>query len=138
MGEEIYATQHVPGFVGSEGGKSAVAPTITDLLAVPWIAHWMRNDLLTSTGEEVATLAFHRWSLADRGSDRQMLMAEYDRGARWYVIAFVRSAAPIALPDWQPPSVHDHAVALATDDRRELPFVEKLADALRHLLSRNS
>jgi hypothetical protein len=117
----IHAVQHLPAFVDTVGGpQSADVADVEALLAVPWIAAWQRDDL-ESRGGILRGRPFHRWSVAADSlvpSDlvdlaallaepwvpgRWLLVAEYDGGASWWVVAWLTSDAPIPLPAWERP-----------------------------------
>lgn len=115
---KIHASQHIPAYVETDQRFSADVHSLEELLAVPWIAQWAESypdhdvtDRVTSWPDGIATerletrhvkaKTFHRWSLADKGSPSQTLMAEYDGGDEFYVVAFLENDEPIPLPDWQ-------------------------------------
>ncbi len=86
----IRARQHIPSFVDGYEPEEAEAASLDELLRVSWISRWMKPGM--GSGQ-----AFFRWSLADPDT----LMAEYDEGRHWWVVAFLSSDEPIQLPKWE-------------------------------------
>ena len=115
----IHATQHVPAFVDTDVRNSADVTSVDELLAVPWIKQWAESwpahereyeirEYVDGTWvarremRPVTAQTFHRWSVSDhRDGTRPALMAEYDGGDRFYVVAFLTSDEPIPLPEWR-------------------------------------
>ena len=95
----ITAYQHIPNWSDGLVPKRNVVASVADLLALPWIASWGQDDLVASKGV-VSVRPFHRWSVADPGTSRQTLMAEFANGDHFRVVAFLTSDEPIALPEW--------------------------------------
>lgn len=115
---KIHAIQHIPAYVETDEQNAITVASLAELLAVPWIARWAESwpdhevaqrsiswpkGIRTESIEtrRVKAQTFHRWSLADRGTQRQTLMAEFDHGDKWWVVAFLTSDEPIDLPEWQ-------------------------------------
>jgi len=96
---KIHACQHVPAFVDGVDRREADVDSLAALLAVPWIARWAEDDLVARDGV-VSVRPFYRWSLSDHGTGRQILMAEYEQGDHFWVVAFVTSDEPLDLPAW--------------------------------------
>lgn len=92
---KIHARQHIPDFVDTDTRHRAVVSSVEELLAVPWIAAWATDDLVAKDGV-VSVRPFHRWSLSDNH-----LMAEYDGGDHFWVVAYLTSDEPIPLPKWE-------------------------------------
>jgi len=112
----IIARQHIPNFVDTDTRNRAEVSSVEELLAVPWIASWAKSwpdhditmnvtawpdGVETHTQEQrpVKAQTFHRWSIADPHND-PTLMAEFDNGDRFWVVAYLRSDEPIPLPEW--------------------------------------
>jgi hypothetical protein len=95
----IRVRQHIPGFVDTHPPYSTEVDSLAALLAIPWIASWAHDDLVAKDGH-VSVRPFYRWSVADRGTSRQTLMAEFENGDHFWVVAFLDSDQPIDLPDW--------------------------------------
>lgn len=115
----ITARQHIPNFVEGFDANTATAETIEELLKTPWIARWaesypdheVTNEVISwphgkaeshMETRNVKAQMFVRWSLSDGGggTDRQLLMAEYNGGQNWWVVAYLTSDKPINLPAW--------------------------------------
>lgn len=80
-------TQHVPTFVDDRGPlKSAEFETITELLAIPWVAQWAE----TMNGQP-----FHQFSKVDHH-----LMAEHAEGHTWWVVGYITDPGSVELPTW--------------------------------------
>ncbi len=113
----IRLRQHVPAFVNDgEGGWSLSAPTLDELLSLPQVqsyAHdtepieregtvtgWVNGDKKTVTIIHPAPEEerFYRFSL----SDRNTLMAEYNRGDRFWVIGYLSADDPREFTDHLP------------------------------------
>ena len=94
-------TQHLPGYIE---GTPAVATfdSLASLLAVPFVAIWPTRD-------EAWGKQFYRFSISSDPDTRDLvLMAEFDKGAEWYVVGRVNVAdAPLltSLPRWIEPAV---------------------------------
>src|SRR5690242_6319000 len=116
---KIHAVQHIPAFVDGVDGNRADVASLDELLALPWVARWAESTVdrdvpvvVTSWPNGVETTTretrfqkghtFHQWSLSDHGTHRQTLMAEYDNGSYWWVVAFIASDEPLPLPEWKP------------------------------------
>lgn len=97
----IRVQQHAPGWSNDgEGGQTAEVPDQEALLAIQWVALWGFDDLVTSGGGLPFVRPFYRWSLADRRS-RPSLMAEYDEGRHYWVVAHVLEGVELLdLPEW--------------------------------------
>ena len=94
----IILRQHIPAFCDGVEPKMATAATVEELLAVPWVAAYARDQLVgTSDGKEPLMRKFYRFSMKDG-----LLMAEHSRGRYWWVVGRLRSDEPIALPRWVP------------------------------------
>lgn len=76
---EVY--QYFPTFYEGFTPARSTVKTKDELLTIPFVAHFAKDK------------SFHRFSLCD-----EKLMAEYDGGKKWYVVAFVKSSSPIDLP----------------------------------------
>jgi hypothetical protein len=90
----ITVKQHVPRYIDLDGHKDTVE-TLQDLLDLSWVAYWKRGD---------AEEPFHRFSQTPEG----YLMAEFNEGRRWRVVAKFKSDTPLDLPIWEQPAVHDY------------------------------
>lgn len=88
----IRLTQHIPSFVDTDGSrKTADVETPEDLERVEWIRSWRDDKQHT----------FHRWSWSsDYPGGRGHLMAEYDKGDYFWVIAYGDTPIP-GLPEWE-------------------------------------
>jgi hypothetical protein len=84
-GSPMRVRQHIPAFFQAEGHVSD-AETTADVLTLPWVKSWENNFNGTQ---------FHRWSQVDGNT----LMAEYDQGRHWWVVAFVDGV--LDLPKWE-------------------------------------
>jgi len=67
-------------FTGFEN-EEAEANTLEELVEIPWVARWMRDE------------GFYRLSVSCN-----TLMAEMDGGRHWYVIAFLDGSTDFGLP----------------------------------------
>lgn len=93
---KIQARQHRPAFIDTDEPRgTATATSVAELLAVPWIAQWAGDDLVIDHGVR-RVRPFHQWSLSDN-----CLMAEYDGGDHFWVVAYLTSDEPIPLPAWK-------------------------------------
>jgi hypothetical protein len=112
----IHARRYFPAFNTIHEGPpdEATVSTVEELLAVPWIAQWVRSSedrvvtrqvFYPKTGLTIPETVWvpgqtwHRWSIADRERD-PCLMAEVDGGNLFHVVAFLTSDGYIVLPDW--------------------------------------
>lgn len=92
----ITARQHRPAFVDTDDPlQAATVPTLEALLAVPWIARFGQDDVVANA-KGTYRRQFFRWSLADGDT----LMAEYEDGDHFWVVAFLTSDDLIPLPAW--------------------------------------
>lgn len=91
---QITLHEHVPGFVDANP-RSAVVSSLDELVAVPWIEKW--PSTIADAG-----LPWLRYSVVRRGGNK--LMAEYNEGRRWWVIAVLPDELPdwLTLPEWEP------------------------------------
>ena len=88
----IHVRQHLPNFVDIDRQADTDVKRIDDVLAIPWIASWAHDP------------GFHRYSVSV-DHDRHLLMAEYDEGRHWHVIAYLTSSErdfAMTLPEWHP------------------------------------
>jgi hypothetical protein len=88
--------QHRPGYIElSTDPEAGEAGSLSDLLALPWVASWERDP---------DGLPFYRWAFAPYGrrapEGRGLLMATYADGTKWWVVAIL-SENP-GLPIWVP------------------------------------
>src|SRR5690242_5571373 len=92
--------QHVPAFVNDgEGGHRSEVSNSAELLALPWVKSWERSSVSIAAGATEPTIRpFYRWS---RSAD--CLVAEYDNGHHWWVVAFTDPNILSDLPQWNPP-----------------------------------
>jgi hypothetical protein len=91
----IRLVQHIPNFVDGVDPKIVTCGSQTELLAVPWVAHYANGELIARNGE-VRRRPFWGYSLSD---DR--LMAEYDEGRHWWVIGTITDGREMLdLPKW--------------------------------------
>lgn len=86
--------QHFPSFMDNCKPEIAEFDTANELLAV---------DFVRNRGE-----GFYRFSVSKyigQGSWGGLLIAEYDQGAKWFVVGYIRDPLPaeFGLPTWQPP-----------------------------------
>lgn len=89
--------QHIPGYIEATP-EAATFDTLDQLLAVPFVAMW--PDRPSAWGDH-----FYRFSLS-HDDTRLLLMAEFDKGAKYYVVGFLDPSAEhlvTALPRWSPP-----------------------------------
>lgn len=86
--------EHIPGFVTGFEAQTADVDSVDALLALDWIKRW----------DAPLQWPFHRFSVA--GGEGNTIMAEYDEGRRWYVVAYLPDELPewLTLPKWEPKS----------------------------------
>ena len=85
----IRAVPHIPSwFDTGHPPPEATADSIQELLSVDWIRRIAAGEIFTDR-------AFHQWSLSDN-----CLIAEFDGGEFWWVVAYLTSDEPIPLPEW--------------------------------------
>ena len=88
-------TQHLPGYI--EGTPDvATFDDLPSLLAVPFVAIWPTRD-------EAWGKRFYRFSVSKSPYDEATwLMAEFDKGAEYYVVGALTGAAEVvtSLPSW--------------------------------------
>lgn len=92
---EITVEEHVPGSVMGRKGHKRTVKGLDQVFALPWI----------ESHKNIAGKQFTRWSKSFIYSDYCALMAEFDDGAVWWVVAYLRSDQPIDLPIWKEPKV---------------------------------
>lgn len=83
--------QHIPGFVTGVEPDEADVETLAELLALPWVKQYETR---------VFKASFHRWSAAFNSGADYHLMAEYNGGTAWWVVAYMEGGDP-GLPKWQ-------------------------------------
>ena len=89
--------QHLPGFVDGTP-EQATFDTLEELLALPFVAEWRAHAQPWGN-------AFYRYSLSQDVAGA-FLMAEFDKGAEWYVIGTLTDAVDgrlTSLPRWEEP-----------------------------------
>lgn len=95
----IRVRQHVPGYCDGVTPRDATAATTAELLAVPWIATCVEGEWFARNGLLWAR-PFHRFSVTRDSSPT--LIAEYDNGDHWRVLAYIlEGAVLVELPEWQ-------------------------------------
>lgn len=95
-------TQRLPGYI--EGTPEiATFDTLAELLAVPFVAEWRARG--QPFGDH-----FYRFSQSHVATGEMVLMAEFDKGAEWYVVGWLLDVEPgrlAALPRWVEPPEAD-------------------------------
>ena len=83
-------TQYYPTFYTGFEPKTVEFNTQEELLNIDWVKSWSKEK------------NFYRYSiiLNDEPDGRSTLMAEYDNGEKWYVMAFIDDASNLTLPEW--------------------------------------
>lgn len=80
MNNEIH--QHRPASFDCGENEAVQFDTLDQMLKIPWVKNF-------SSG-----VSFHRFSIS-----RNMLIAEYDCGAKWFVVGYLKN--PVGLPEWK-------------------------------------
>jgi hypothetical protein len=91
----VNVTQHIPTFIEGDAATAEVH-TLAGLLALPWIERWLFQP------------DFYRPALIRRnGLGPDLLIAEFEGGAHWYVIAYLYgedvARLTVGLPEWEEP-----------------------------------
>lgn len=90
----IRLVEHIPTFIETDTPpKRDDVDTVTELLDLGWVRRWRDGR------------GFFRFSLS---SDTELLIAEFDGGARWFVVGTIYTKRGVgadvsALPTWTPP-----------------------------------
>lgn len=92
----IRAIQHVPGFFLDAVTPAPVAEVADAeaLLALPWVQRWSQGP------------GFYRFSESPGETmdfETRLLMAEFDEGRKWWVVAYLRGDRT-NLPVWEEPT----------------------------------
>jgi hypothetical protein len=91
--------QYLPNFVDTSVGRTTgEASDLATLERLPFVVCWTEDP------------RFHRLSVSSDlglrapwgGSPLAGIMAEFDGGARWYVVAGVENPQLYGLPEWEP------------------------------------
>ncbi len=83
-------TEYVPNAIELDRDlDQAEFESIEELLNIPFVA----------TFAKVITPAFHRFSV----SSNSCLMAEYNKGAEWWVVGIIEFPEKVNLPRWKKP-----------------------------------
>jgi hypothetical protein len=83
----MHVRQHIPNSVSGVERAIAEVSSTEELLALPWVV------------SRTTIPKFYRFSV-NRDDDEDTLMAEYDEGRSWWVVAFVDGR--LDLPEWTP------------------------------------
>lgn len=87
----IEVRQYLPAFADGQRPQRAICATFDDVRRLEWVRRWEIFGLNNS--------AFFRWSLGDG----DLLMAEFDEGRQWWVVAYLRGdRLDGQLPAWTP------------------------------------
>jgi hypothetical protein len=94
----IKVRQHVPGFVLGTEPQEAMVATVKDALELDFVKSWK---------DKPKPDPFHQYSISKHHGNKWTLMAEYDEGRNWFVIAYLEfddlTFNPLtALPQWEP------------------------------------
>ena len=79
--------QHIPPFFDGFEPKLEHIESAADLDSIEWVQSWRQDP------------GFYRLSVAREAGRFKLLMAEFDRGAKWYVIGTLTADLP-DLPTW--------------------------------------
>jgi len=81
--------RHVPNCVDMDDECNPIEfSTVEELLDISFVKSFKDYD------------DFHKFSIADRFNGPS-LMAEYNKGKKWWVIGHIDDASSIDLPDWK-------------------------------------
>ncbi len=83
----ITAREHIPPYCSGVESRTDSVSSVEELLALPWVARFRMMSPQT----------FYQFSL----SDHRRLMAEYDTGKEFWVVAYLSSDEPIDLPEFK-------------------------------------
>ena len=98
--QKLHLVQHVPTFVDGATPKIAEADTIEDLLSVPWVADYGKDNPFIDKHGNRGVRVFYRFSVDSIGSTHA-LMVEHDEGRYWWVAGNITGYTG-GLPKWEP------------------------------------
>lgn len=90
--------EHIPAFISDLKPHEATFETIDQLLSISWVARWKKDSFVD--------LPFLRFSLTRYTKGKDLLMAEFDGGRKWWVVGYINQPSPelrAALPEWTRP-----------------------------------
>jgi len=79
--------QHIPPFFDGFEPKLERIETAADLDGVDWLQSWRRHP------------DFYRFSVSREAGRMKLLMAEFEKGRKWYVVGILSNDLP-DLPAW--------------------------------------
>jgi len=85
-------TEHIPNSCSGLEPSVCEFSNLRGLLDIEFVKVWKRlyED-------------FYRFSISEYTDDTHLLMAESEKGKKWWVVGYLNATYDLALPKWEPP-----------------------------------
>lgn len=93
--------QHVPSFVDGVDPEKTYVFSPEELERLEFVRRWKDQQMFYR-------FAIHRHYYQSSGEDTHLMLAEFDHGKQWWVVAYLRGPDSLKIlakyPDWEPNS----------------------------------